>query len=131
VRRKGATSRFTSASGGSRPGIERQVTGTSDVANETTPFLVALTGVTAVGPGATHTCAVAGGSIWCWGDHANGQIGSGNTSSGPYGVTTLAAPTNAADVSSGMYHSCAVTSDGGFGNGLFEISPFASAPIGP
>lgn len=90
-----------------------QVTGvTSDLTNRTTPYRTIAAGVTAAGPGATHTCAVVSSKIVCFGSNANGQIGNGSTSTGNLALTTLASPTNAVDVTSGLYHSCLATSDG-------------------
>ena len=41
-----------------------------------TPITASLTDVTAVSAGGTHTCAIRdGGTLWCWGDNAWGQLG--------------------------------------------------------
>ncbi|MFH2010106.1 MAG: hypothetical protein ABI333_26145 [bacterium] len=60
-----------------------------------------------------HSCAVTSdGTAWCWGGGSEGRLGTGiqTTSSGtPEPVTGLA---NVVDISAGLSHSCAVTSDG-------------------
>jgi alpha-tubulin suppressor-like RCC1 family protein len=59
-----------------------------------------------------HSCAVLqGGTVKCWGDNSNGQIGNGtrNTATTPVAVTGI---TNAVAVSSGDFHTCALLADG-------------------
>lgn len=49
--------------------------------NRTLPFEVGTVGVSvSVSAGGGHTCAVTkGGSVWCWGANANGQVGDATT----------------------------------------------------
>lgn len=80
-----------------------------------------LSGVTTVSAGLTHTCAVAGGGVKCWGKNDNGQLGDGSTvlrlrpvdvvglTSGAVGVTAGGIMEDILEVS----HTCALTLAGG------------------
>ncbi len=77
-------------------------------------FAVGMTsGIDAVDAGGYHTCAVtSGGAATCWGANSAGQIGDGSRLSrhSPVGVSGLASGVTA--ISAGMWHTCAVLSDG-------------------
>jgi alpha-tubulin suppressor-like RCC1 family protein len=70
-------------------------------------------GVTAIGAGGAHTCAlnVAGG-VKCWGSNLRGQLGDGTNTTrlAPVSVTALAS--GVAAVALGDRHSCALMADG-------------------
>jgi alpha-tubulin suppressor-like RCC1 family protein len=71
-------------------------------------------GVSAIGAGQYHTCAVTtAGAVECWGYNGLGGLGDGTTTTRltPVGVSGLAS--GAVAVSAGAYHSCALTSAGG------------------
>ncbi|MCC6388236.1 MAG: RCC1 repeat-containing protein [Dehalococcoidia bacterium] len=73
--------------------------------------VVGLTsGVTAIAAGENVSCAVASGSVKCWGVNANHQVGDGTTSVRPYPVTTIASGATAV-VANGS--GCALVADGG------------------
>jgi alpha-tubulin suppressor-like RCC1 family protein len=77
----------------------------------------------AVDAGVYHTCGIrADGSLWCWGDHSYGQLGSGHDAtqdSVPHPVRVVASARAAADpwsdweeVSLGHTHTCGRRSNG-------------------
>jgi hypothetical protein len=71
-----------------------------------------LSSVTAVSAGATHTCALrTDGSIQCWGNNYEGQLGDGTGTPSPTPVT-VSGITTAIEVRAGWGHSCARLSDG-------------------
>ena len=81
------------------------------VAVDTAGVLAGKT-VTAISTGSYHSCAVADGRVYCWGNNGYGQLGNNTTtdSSVPVAVNTdgvLAGRTVIA-ISTGAYHSCAV-----------------------
>jgi alpha-tubulin suppressor-like RCC1 family protein len=71
-------------------------------------------GVTAIGAGVQHTCAVLNaGNIKCWGWNGNGRLGIGNATGGsstPVDVINLAARAMAVD--GGQYFTCALLNTG-------------------
>lgn len=80
--------------------------------------------VTQVSAGGRHTCAVAAGGAYCWGENARGQVGDTTTLNRdvPVGVYTGAPPfvgflsgKTVTQISAGGYATCARTSDGGLG----------------
>ena len=63
-----------------------------------------------VAEGGQHTCAVTGdGTVYCWGRGAQGQLGSGGTTSDPRAVP---GGQTFETVSAGSDHTCALTTDG-------------------
>ncbi len=68
-------------------------------------------GVSTVGAGAKHTCALTnGGGLKCWGDNSTGQLGDGNAC----GLTACNTPVNVSGLTSGVitlavggWHGCA------------------------
>ena len=74
-------------------------------------FTTTATGTFAAG--AYHTCAlVSGGSVACWGNDENGQLGNG-TNKGEFTTpVTVGGITNATEVAAGGAHSCALLGGG-------------------
>jgi alpha-tubulin suppressor-like RCC1 family protein len=68
-----------------------------------------MTGVTHVRGGDSHTCAVAGGNVYCWGGNGNGELGYAVDSS-PHPFPSPVPLTNATRVAAGNGISCAVDS---------------------
>lgn len=97
-----------------------------------TGMSAAVTDVTA---GAAHTCAIAGGAAWCWGDNGSSQLGDGwwHDLSAPVKVLGLSGTVTA--ISAGLVHTCAIADgaarcwgegyDGQLGNGSSSSSETA------
>ncbi|MFN8487967.1 MAG: hypothetical protein U0350_10265 [Caldilineaceae bacterium] len=89
--------------------------GDGTTTDQSTPTAVSglTSGVTAVGAGANHTCAVtAAGNVKCWGRNANGQLGDGTTADKhtPVGVvesTVSLQPTSQLTQQAGYTQTCA------------------------
>lgn len=91
--------------------------GNNTTINSSIPVAVNTSGtingqpVTAISAGRSHTCAVAGGKAYCWGDNDNGQLGNNSTTDSPVpvAVDTAGAMTGTVTaISAGAAHSCAV-----------------------
>ncbi len=85
----------------------------------TTPVVFAgnpLTDALKVDTGLAHACALrANGSVVCWGYNYYGQVGDGNYGSAadrPHAVAVTGV-TNAIDIATGFYNSCALLATGG------------------
>lgn len=78
----------------------------------------ALSGITAVGTGQSHACALgSNGNVYCWGRNTDGQLGTNSTiaTAVPKKVLGVAASgtfTGATRVTSGANHSCALGAGG-------------------
>ncbi len=74
----------------------------------TTPTLVpGISGASTVVTGGFHSCALVGGSVLCWGNNAQGQLGNGTdiNSDSPKPVPGLGSVTA---IAAGTYHTCAL-----------------------
>ena len=94
-----------------------------------------ITGFTSVSVGERFACAIKqGGTVWCWGDNDDGQLGNGGIadSSTPIQVTGV---TGATVISAGARHACVIASGGvkcwGQGSDGRLGSSRASGPLAP
>lgn len=75
-----------------------------------------LVGIASVESGYIHTCAVTeAGAVKCWGSNQEGQLGVGTLCIGnfcPNALPVAGLDTGVAAVSSGLFHSCALTTQG-------------------
>lgn len=66
----------------------------------------------ALSAGYDHTCGLTtGGSLYCWGENNDGQLGNGGATRSPY-PTAVAGGLTAASVGTGLWRSCALTGAG-------------------
>ena len=69
--------------------------------------------LTQVSSGAAHSCAILDdGSVACWGDNSNGQLGDGSRVSSLIPQKSMPLGRKAIEISSGSYHTCALLDDG-------------------
>ena len=62
--------------------------------------------------GESHTCAVLDdGSVKCWGENSNGQLGDGSKSGSEVPVTVDFGGSEVVKISAGSYHTCAIMSN--------------------
>jgi alpha-tubulin suppressor-like RCC1 family protein len=72
-----------------------------------------LTNATVIAAGDYHTCArVSNGSVQCWGNNSNRQLGIGSTNLHSTTPAPVAGLSTATDIAAGYFHTCATLSNG-------------------
>jgi len=82
--------------------------------NDASTVVITLTGAISIDSGQSHTCAVdSSGSLHCWGDSEDGQVGDGSTSDQVSSPTEIILEQNhgALSISSGASYTCVVGSN--------------------
>jgi alpha-tubulin suppressor-like RCC1 family protein len=70
-------------------------------------------GVSAIGSGFGHTCAISSGGLSCWGWNGVGQLGDSSTTDSPVPVAVSGLSSGVAAVAGGYAHTCVRTTAGG------------------
>ena len=86
--------------------------GTTTKYSDTPVSVSGLTNAVSIATGYLHSCALlSDGTVKCWGNNGNGELGDGTTTDRhtPVSVSGL---TNAVAIATGEYHSCALLSNG-------------------
>ncbi len=90
--------------------------GDGTTTNRYTPVDVSglSSGVSNIAAGSYHTCGLtSGGGMKCWGNNEYGQLGDGTTIARTEPVEVSGLSSGVSDISTGLYHTCAVTTEGG------------------
>lgn len=77
------------------------------------PVTPALGGVTAIATNGNSdfACALSGGSVWCWGENEDGQLGDGSETTRTKAVQVKEV-SGATTFAVGSFHACAIVKDG-------------------
>jgi len=87
--------------------------GTSGTAEKAPVTASAIPNVTDLALGTVHSCALlSGGTVRCWGQNYDGQIGNGNKNSPVTTPTAVTGITGATAIGAGSYTSCAILTNG-------------------
>jgi hypothetical protein len=82
--------------------------------------VIGLAGVTSLGTGLRHTCAVIQGSVRCWGNGESGELGSDIESA--FEPTLVPGLSDVFALAGGVFHSCALKTEG-------SVYCWGSAPL--
>ncbi len=66
-----------------------------------------------VAVGRDHTCSLVDGGVKCWGSDSSGQVGNGSAAGGTTPVDAIGLTSGVTAITSGDWHSCALTTEGG------------------
>ena len=69
--------------------------------------ITGVTGATSIGVGSLHKCALAGGTVLCWGDNLYAELGN-NSADGVTPTAPTGLPTTVTQLAVGGMHSCAL-----------------------
>ena len=93
-------------------------------------------GVRALAVGDTHSCALADGGVWCWGDSRFGELGTGKFEVfNPTPTPVLGLPPGVESVTAGTEYTCALVDGGvwcwGYDDASSETlpSPASNVPV--
>jgi alpha-tubulin suppressor-like RCC1 family protein len=100
--------------------------GTKEYRSPTPVVVSGVTDATAITAGWDNTCALlTGGTVKCWGDDSNGQLGNGTKENGSATPVTVSGITNATAIAASGLHTCALLAGGSIdcwgANGLGEL----------
>jgi alpha-tubulin suppressor-like RCC1 family protein len=71
-----------------------------------------LTGVTSIAAGYNHSCAIASGTVYCWGSNNFGQLSETTATTQRLYATAIPSITNASSVYAGNGNTCVLKTDG-------------------
>ena len=88
-------------------------------------------GVTSIATSGFHSCLVARGGAWCWGDNAYGQLGNNTLVDSPVPVPVTGLSSGVTAIATGDLHTCAVVNGGVkcWGNGGFGQLGNGATPV--
>ncbi len=87
--------------------------GTTDPRSIPTLVTAPLPDVAQIDAGHRHTCATTeSGAVFCWGDNAEGQLGTGGKAPSLTPIALAALPEGVQEVAAGGAHTCALNDDG-------------------
>jgi alpha-tubulin suppressor-like RCC1 family protein len=90
--------------GGGQLGLDPSTT-----TGTTTPAGIPLSGnIQSITTGSEHTCALVGGSVWCWGSNTFGELGNNSTTGSYVPVQPSGLGSNIQAVAAGSIHTCAI-----------------------
>ncbi|TXH42562.1 MAG: hypothetical protein E6Q90_08955 [Actinobacteria bacterium] len=88
--------------------------GDGTTTDQPTPAAVDTSGVlngrtvTDISAGGSHTCVIADGAAFCWGNNDSGEVGNGTSGNDVLSPAAVSLPSPVTDISAGRHYSCAV-----------------------